>query len=199
MNQCWNIVNWTLGNKLQHPPLRVLRAGELDGSPGLLWWRCCHGGGFPLQYVRACFMTHSFLTLGFISYDDVYITNGVYIFIIMVMYSCIFTYECVFYYVLGQRWPNKQVKSLIHFHSRKCIWKCRPENGCHFNNVQAFRLRRMKSHCIWVAGMRSRWPQPNPNYVGPTAGYRGIIQWNLSITTTSTMKSITCDLSSNVF
>ena len=35
---------------------------------------------FPLQYVRACFMTHSFLTLGFISYDDVYITNGVYIF-----------------------------------------------------------------------------------------------------------------------
>ena len=30
----------------------------------------------------------------------------------MVMYSCIFfTYECVFYYVLGQRWPNKQVKS----------------------------------------------------------------------------------------
>ena len=30
----------------------------------------------------------------------------------MVMYSCIFTYECVFYYVLGQRWPNKQVKSM---------------------------------------------------------------------------------------
>ena len=29
----------------------------------------------------------------------------------MVMYSCIFMYECVFYYVLGQRWPNKQVKS----------------------------------------------------------------------------------------
>ena len=29
----------------------------------------------------------------------------------MVMYSCIVTYECVFYYVLGQRWPNKQVKS----------------------------------------------------------------------------------------
>ena len=31
----------------------------------------------------------------------------------MVMYSCIFTYECVFYYVLGQRWPNKQVKSIV--------------------------------------------------------------------------------------
>ena len=31
----------------------------------------------------------------------------------MVMYSCIFTYECVFYYVLGQRWPNKQVKSIM--------------------------------------------------------------------------------------
>ena len=28
----------------------------------------------------------------------------------MVMYSCNFTYECVFYYVLGQRWPNKQLK-----------------------------------------------------------------------------------------
>ena len=31
----------------------------------------------------------------------------------MVMYNCIFTYECVFYYVLGQRWPNKQVKSVL--------------------------------------------------------------------------------------
>ena len=27
------------------------------------------------------------------------------------MYKCIFTYKCVFCYVLGQRWPNKQVKS----------------------------------------------------------------------------------------
>ena len=69
-------------------PLRVLRAGNLDGSPGLLRWRCCHGGGFPLQYLRACFMTHSFLTLGFISYDDVYITNGVYIFIRKILWSC---------------------------------------------------------------------------------------------------------------
>ena len=69
-------------------PLRVLRAGKLDGSPGLLRWRCCHGGGFPLQYVRACFMTHSFLTLGFISYDDVYITNGVYIFMRKILWSC---------------------------------------------------------------------------------------------------------------
>ena len=69
-------------------PLRVLRAVKLDGSPGLLRWRCCHGGGFPLQYVRACFMTHSFLTLDFISYDDVYITNGVYIFIRKMLWSC---------------------------------------------------------------------------------------------------------------
>ena len=69
-------------------PLRVLRASKLDGSPGLLRWRCCHGGGFPLQYARACFMTHSFLTLGFISYDDVYITNGVYIFIRKILWSC---------------------------------------------------------------------------------------------------------------
>ena len=69
-------------------PLRVLRANKLDGSPGLLRWRCCHGGGFPLQYARACFMTHSFLTLGFISYDDVYITNGVYIFIRKILWSC---------------------------------------------------------------------------------------------------------------
>ena len=30
----------------------------------------------------------------------------------MVMYSSNFTYECVFYYVLGQRWLNKQVKSV---------------------------------------------------------------------------------------
>ena len=77
-----------------------------DGSPGLLWWWCCHGGGFPLQYVRACCMIHSFLTLGFIPYDDVYITIGVYIFHqkdFMVMYSFIFTYEYVFYYILGQR------------------------------------------------------------------------------------------------
>ena len=69
-------------------PLRVLRAGKLDGSPGLLRWWCCHGGGFPLQYVRSFFMTHSFLTLGFISYDDVYITNGVYIFIRNILWSC---------------------------------------------------------------------------------------------------------------
>ena len=69
-------------------PLRVLRASKLDGSPGLLRWRCCHGGGFPLQYVRACLMTHSFLTLGFISYEDVYITNGVYIFIRKILWSC---------------------------------------------------------------------------------------------------------------
>ena len=69
-------------------PLRVLRASKLDGSPGLLRWRCCHGGGFPLQYARACFMTHSFLILGFISYDDVYITNGVYIFIRKILWSC---------------------------------------------------------------------------------------------------------------
>ena len=69
-------------------PLRVLRASKLDGSPGLLRWRCCHGGGFPLQYARACFMTHSFLTLGFISYDDVYITNGVYIVIRKILWSC---------------------------------------------------------------------------------------------------------------
>ena len=33
----------------------------------------------------------------------------------MVMYSCIFTYECVFNYVLGQRWPNKQVKSFMNY------------------------------------------------------------------------------------
>ena len=69
-------------------PLRVLRASKPDGSPGLLRWRCCHGGGFPLQYVRACLMTHSFLTLGFISYEDVYITNGVYIFIRKILWSC---------------------------------------------------------------------------------------------------------------
>ena len=56
---------------------RCGRAAMFDDSPGLLRWRCCHGGGFPLQYVRACFMTHSFLTLGFIAYDDVYITIGV--------------------------------------------------------------------------------------------------------------------------
>ena len=31
----------------------------------------------------------------------------------MSMYSCIFTYECVYYYVIGQRWHNKQVKSLF--------------------------------------------------------------------------------------
>ena len=73
---------------LHHRLLRVLRASKLDGSPGLLWWRCCHGGGFPLQYARACFMTHSFLTLGFISHDDVYITNGVYIFIRKILWSC---------------------------------------------------------------------------------------------------------------
>ena len=30
----------------------------------------------------------------------------------MVMYRWIFTYECVFYYVLGQRLPNKQAKSI---------------------------------------------------------------------------------------
>ena len=33
-------------------------------------------------------MTHSFLTLGFISYDDVYITNGVYIFMRKILWSC---------------------------------------------------------------------------------------------------------------
>ena len=97
-------------------PLRVLRAVKFDSSPGLarnIWlnyegrrktpmasqsasdypglywrWRCCHGGGFPLQYVRTCFMTHSFLTLGFITYDDVYITIGVYIFIRKILWSC---------------------------------------------------------------------------------------------------------------
>ena len=69
-------------------PLWVLRAVMLDGSRGLLRWRCCHGGGFPLQYVRACFMTHSFLTLGFIPYDDAYITIGVYIFIRKMLWSC---------------------------------------------------------------------------------------------------------------
>ena len=66
-----------------HPCLTPLSTGKW-----LLRWRCCHGYGFPLQYVRACFMTHSFLTLGFISYDDVYITNGVYIFIINILWSC---------------------------------------------------------------------------------------------------------------
>ena len=74
----------------------------------------CHGGGFPLQYVRACFMMHSFLTLGFIRCDDVYITIVFYFYQkdFMVMYRWIFTYECVFYYVLGQRLPNKQAKSI---------------------------------------------------------------------------------------
>ena len=33
-------------------------------------------------------MTHSFSTLGFISYEDVYITNGVYIFIRKILWSC---------------------------------------------------------------------------------------------------------------
>ena len=70
-------------------PLRVPRAIMFDGSPGLLWWRCCHGGGFPLQYGRTCFMTHSFLSLGFIPYDDVYITIGVYFFFIRkILWSC---------------------------------------------------------------------------------------------------------------
>ena len=67
-------------------PLESLKI--IDGSPSLLRWWCCHGGGFPLQYVRACFMTHSFLTLGIISYDDVYITNGVYIFMRKILWSC---------------------------------------------------------------------------------------------------------------
>ena len=69
-------------------PLRVLRAVMFHGSPGLLHWRCCYGGGFPLQYVHACVMKHSFLTLDFIPYIDVYITNGVYIFIRKILWSC---------------------------------------------------------------------------------------------------------------
>ena len=45
-----------------------------------------------------------------------------------VMYSCIFTYECVFYYVPGQRWPNKQVKSI-----NLKVNTLRPtQNGRHF-------------------------------------------------------------------
>ena len=46
----------------------------------------------------------------------------------MFMYSCIFTYECVFYYVLGQRWPNKQVNSLlnkkVHVRTLKTLNEC---------------------------------------------------------------------------
>ena len=30
-----------------------------------------------LEVYASCFMMHSFLTLGFIAYDDVYITSGV--------------------------------------------------------------------------------------------------------------------------
>ena len=59
-------------------PLRVMRAVMFDGSPGLLRWRCSHGGGFPLQYVRACFMTHSFLTLGFIPLVFIFLSERFY-------------------------------------------------------------------------------------------------------------------------
>ena len=69
-----NCPTWT-----ELSPLRLLRDGMFDGSPGLLRWRCCHGGGFPLQYVRACF----------IAYHDVYITIGVYIFSRKIFCSCI--------------------------------------------------------------------------------------------------------------
>ena len=80
--------------------------------------------------------------LSFISYDDVYITNGVYIFIRNILWSCTVVflriwYECVFYYVLGQRWPNKQVKSILimiqsdHLHwNRGCHSDCFIINGC---------------------------------------------------------------------
>ena len=99
-------------------PLWVPRAVMFDGSPGLLRWRCCHGGGFPLQYVRTCFMTHSFLTLGFYPLWWCIYYHCCLHFLsqrFLVMYSCIFTYECVFHYVLGQRWPNKQVKSINNY------------------------------------------------------------------------------------
>ena len=69
-------------------PMRVQRAAMFDGSPGLLRWRCRRGGGFPLQYVRACFMTHLFLTLGSIPCDDVYIIICVYIFIRNILWLC---------------------------------------------------------------------------------------------------------------
>ena len=71
-------------------PSRLPKAVVFDSSPGLLRWRCCHGGDCPLQYVRACFMTHLLLTLGVIPYDDVYINIGVYIFIRKILRSCTF-------------------------------------------------------------------------------------------------------------
>ena len=111
-------------------PLRVLRASKLDGSPGLLRWRCCHGGGFPLQYARACFMTHSFLTLGFISYDDVYITNGVYIFIRKILWSCTVVFlrmsvSFTMYLVrddLINKWNQKCYHNLENPRSAACLF-----------------------------------------------------------------------------
>ena len=113
-------------------PLRVLRAGKLDGSPGPMRWRCCHGGGFPLQYVRVCFMTHSFLTLGFISYDDVYITNGVYIFMRKILWSCTVVFlrmsvSFTMYMVrddLINKWNQiKSIKILINYIQRVFLGK----------------------------------------------------------------------------
>ena len=103
-------------------PLGVLRTVKFNGSPGLLWWRCCHGGGFQLQYVRKVlnlygpyFMMHSFLTLVFYClWWRIYYRWCKYFYQkdFRFMYDCIFTYDCVFYYVLGQRWLNKQLKSI---------------------------------------------------------------------------------------
>ena len=58
-------------------------------------------------------MTHSFLPLGFIAYDDVYITIGVYIFIRKILCSCTVVFlrmSVSFIMYLVRDDLNKQVK-----------------------------------------------------------------------------------------
>ena len=60
-------------------------------------------------------MIHSFLTF---LWWYIYYQWCLYFYQKDFMVSCIFTDECVFYYVLGQRWHNKQVKSNQSWSSR---------------------------------------------------------------------------------
>ena len=56
---------------------------------------------------------------------------------------------------LGTNFSEILIKNL-HFHSRKCMWKCRLENGVHFVSAS---MCKALSHRARDPSQRSAWPQ----------------------------------------
>ena len=76
--------------------------------------------------------------------------------------------ECCWLDPQGQT-SVKSYLQLIHFHSRKCIWKCCLENGSHFVSVSMCQYdhnrRNMFNIFPWITCIYCQWWLPSLNFL----------------------------------